>query len=145
VTGQVGKRTLLDSGFWFGLLDPRDDHHTNAGRVFRRIEKSHALVPWPTLYEVVRTRLVKNPGTLAKLEAQLRSPGVHLLEDQRYRQGALADCLAERTGRRAISLVDRILRAVISDVNVRIDAVVTFNPADFADVCRARRIELICE
>jgi predicted nucleic acid-binding protein len=145
VTGEVGKRALLDSGFWLGLLEPRDDHHLSALRIFRKIQKSHALVPWPTLYEVMKTRLVKDPTKVAKLDAELRSPGVRILDDRPYRQQAFDDCLRDRSERRAISLVDRILRAVVRDVNVRVDAVVTFNPADFADVCRARRIELICE
>jgi hypothetical protein len=37
---------------------------------------------------------------------------------------------------RSLSLVDRVLRRALSDVNLRIEALITFNPADFADVCQ---------
>lgn len=44
---------------------------------------------------------------------------------------------------RPISLVDMILRLMIDDINLKIDAVVTFNAEDFADLCYAKGVELI--
>jgi len=36
----------------------------------------------------------------------------------------------------SLSLVDRVIRKMLSDVNIHIEALITFNPADFADVCK---------
>jgi hypothetical protein len=80
---------------------------------------------------------------MARLEAELRSPGIHRIGDEKYREKALDEYFATRGRPRPLSLVDRILRAVVADPNVRLDALVTFNPGDFADVCRERRIELL--
>jgi len=41
---------------------------------------------------------------------------------------------------RSLSLVDCVLRGLLRDINVRVDAFMTFNEGDFADVCRARSI-----
>jgi len=45
--------------------------------------------------------------------------------------------------RRPLSLLDSLLRVVISDPNTRIDFLATYNNADFHDVCAARRVELL--
>ena len=43
----------------------------------------------------------------------------------------------------SISLVDEVIRLALMDPNVKIDAMVTFNPSDFFDICQSRHIELI--
>jgi predicted nucleic acid-binding protein len=145
MTGEIDRVALLDSGFWFGLLEPRDGRHAEAVQLFQRIEKFHGLVPWPSLYEVLGTRLVRNTDRLEKLAAELRSPDIHLVDDVRYRDKAFDDCLIDPSTRRPLSLVDRVLRAVASDVNVKVHAIVTFNPGDFADVCGRRKLDLFPE
>lgn len=141
--GEVAKYILLDTGFWIGLLDPMDRQHSRALRIHTIIERFHVLVPWPTLYEFVDTRSMKRPAHVTRLDAALRLPGVVRIDDCRYREQALAECLDERNARRPMSLVDRVLRAMIADPNIRMDAVVTFNPGDFSDVCRHRDLELL--
>lgn len=141
MTGEIDKFALLDTAFWLGLLEKRDTWHADAVALFRRIEKFHGLVPWPSLYEVMKTRTVKNADLLARLTVELRSPGIHLVDDAKYREHALDDCLIET--RRPLSLVDRVLRAIAADVNVKVHSVVTFNPGDFADVCRRRKLDLL--
>jgi hypothetical protein len=42
-----------------------------------------------------------------------------------------------------MSLVDITLRLMLDDVNLKIDALITFNVGDFVDVCSAKGIELI--
>ena len=63
-----------------------------------------------------------------------------MLSDTEFRDGLMDDCFIElnkpRFKARNLSLVDRVIRRALSDVNVRIDALITFNPADFADVCK---------
>ena len=36
-----------------------------------------------------------------------------------------------------------IIRFILDDVNVRIDALLTFDPSDFVDVCQQRKVEMI--
>ncbi len=43
----------------------------------------------------------------------------------------------------SLSLVDEVIRSALLDTDVKIDAMITFNPRDFYDICSDRRIELI--
>lgn len=43
----------------------------------------------------------------------------------------------------SLSLVDWVIILAMEDRKTKIDAMVTFNPGDFRDVCHSRRIELI--
>jgi hypothetical protein len=74
----------------------------------------------------------------------LKDPKTVLIDDGSYRDQALHAAIRESQNRlRAISLVDMVIRFILDDPNVRIDAVLTFNQADFADVCRRRGIEML--
>lgn len=101
------------------------------------------LVPWPTLYEFMGTALTRRHERVARLAETFLSPGVERIDDRPYREGALAACLGRDARRRPMSLVDRVLRLMIEDASIRLHAVVTFNPGDFADVCRSRDLELL--
>jgi hypothetical protein len=76
-----------------------------------------------------------------------RERRLELLDDQSLRSAALSDCLNEvaRSPRsyRALSLADRVIRALLADTALRIDYFITFNPGDFADVCRKYRRILV--
>ena len=82
---------------------------------------------------------------MSNFEPILSKSGTVLLPDEAYRSSALASVfLLNRTGR-GISLVDMVIRAMIEDINIKIDAMITFNRQDFLEVCLARNIELISE
>jgi hypothetical protein len=72
-----------------------------------------------------------------RLIAQRR---LELLSDLPFRDEVLAECFDELRKpipqSRNLSAVDRVIRRVLADVTVRIDAFVTFNPRDFLDVCK---------
>ena len=40
-------------------------------------------------------------------------------------------------------LVDSVLFAMIDDINVRIDAMLTFNSRDFRQICLVNKVELL--
>lgn len=144
MTGRVAKYALLDTGFWIAMFDPTDRHHAAVSRMYEgTIEPLHVLAPWPCFYEFMGTRFMKKPESLKGLERALRMPGVHRVNDEAYRDRALEECFERGAHLRPLSLVDRVLRAVASDVANKLHAVVTVDPADFADVCRARRLELL--
>jgi len=80
---------------------------------------------------------------LERLNRELRSHGLHKLQDEPYREAALEKTLNPASPRKALSLVDAVLREMIIDVNVKMHAFVTFNARDFRDVCQRRGIEVI--
>ena len=140
----INKTALVDSGFWIALLDERDEHYKEAQQKAETLLHLRYIFPWPILYETLRTRFVRRPLAVRKFESFLKRPNTTYLEDAKYRMDALAATLSDRPqGGRAFSLVDNVLRMIISDMSVRVDYVLTFNVGDFADVCRRRQVEMI--
>ena len=45
------ERLLVDSGFFFALFEPRDQHHANARERQEWLEIASVVIPWPILYE----------------------------------------------------------------------------------------------
>lgn len=137
----------VDTGFLLGLYDQSDQYHDRAKQQFTEYfehTRNNLLVPWPILYETLSTRLVKNRPAMNLLEndwiilSQQRR--LELLPDEPFRGDIIYECFAELRKHpahaRRLSLVDRVIRRMLSDVNVRIDAFITFNPSDFQDACR---------
>ena len=142
----MAKFVLTDSCFWLGLVDPTDQHHQNALDWADVLDGEGAilLLPWPCLYESVSTRLVRNRGRTLQLEQILKRPTIRLLDDLTYRDAALETVF--ETSRRlghSYALADSVIREMLKDIDLRIDYLLTFNAPDFADVCQARRIELV--
>lgn len=142
--GSIAKVALIDSGFWIALLDNknRDGYHHSAVDLFEKIESWHAIIPWPVLYEVVSTRLVKDNHKLIRLSTTLGMPGIELIDDAPYRELALKKALNSVHPICNLSLVDCVLREMIADVNLRVDGLATFNSRDFEDVCGRRRVPI---
>ena len=67
-------RILVDSGFYFALFDPRDQHHTDACERQGWLEIASVVIPWPILYETVNTRFTRRPDTIARFERIVRAP-----------------------------------------------------------------------
>ena len=135
---------LVDSGFFFALFNPRDQHHSDACKKQDWLEALSVVVPWPILYETINTRFVRRPETIVRFESILRSHDTVLLDDSPYRLDAYEDVFAQAKAKRnAMSLVDAVLCAILADTNVRIDAMLTFNSIDFGNICSVQRVELL--
>ena len=135
---------LVDSGFWFALFNGKDQYHTAASRKAAIIDNVRIAFPWPTLYETINTRFIKNSIGMVQLNTLLKRPRTILIDDVSYRDIALHVTIREpQNPLRPISLVDMVIRFILDDPNVRIDALLTFNEADFADICRKRGIEIL--
>ena len=135
---------LVDSGFFFALFNPRDQHHGDACEKQEWLETLSVVVPWPILYETINTRFVRRPETIVRFESILRSHDTVLLDDSPYRLDAYEDVFAQAKAKRnAMSLVDAVLCAILADTNVRIDAMLTFNSIDFGNICSVQRVELL--
>ena len=95
------------------------------------------------MYETVNTRFSRRRGNLAQFRAIVELPDTVLLDDSPYRLESYKTLMmTTRTGS-PVSLVDTVLRAVLEDVNVSVGAMLTFNHADFADICSKLNVELL--
>lgn len=137
-------RLLVDSGFFFALLNPRDQHHADARQKQEWLEILAVVIPWPILYETVNTRFTRRPASLASFESIVRDPHTEFLDDSPYRVDAFdLTLLRGKQRRHPMSLVDAVLHSILADVNVRIDAMLTFNRSDFGSICSARGVEIL--
>jgi len=100
------------------------------------------LLPWPILYETLRTRFVKHSSWTAAFSRRIRGQQYQLVDDREYRELALEQCLesAARSARQ-LSLVDMVIRSMIDDPHMRVDYLATYNTKDFSDVCAKRHVE----
>jgi len=150
------RRICVDACFLIALCNENDQYHEVAadyyGQLFE-INRNRMVVPWPILYETVRTGTVKSPSSMRRLESHWKKMArwnlLELLSDCRYRERVIQDCFDElqkpRNHQRNLSAVDRVIRNILSDSSVHIDAFITFNVPDFADVCKRSRMELLCK
>ena len=138
------KTIIVDSGYWYALYSPRDQYHSEAQEKESFLQTRNVLIPWPSLYETVNSRFVKNRIALWNFETFLRLPHVIRLSDDQYREAALEASLEMALIRaRNIALVDMVIRLILEDTNVRKHGLLTFNPADFTDVCWQHQIEML--
>ena len=138
------KNVLVDSGFWFALYKPKDqkEQHFQAQKIAEILGNNVVLVPFPSLYEFLNTRFVKQ--ALSEFKIILKTHRVDLIDDTKYKYLAHQSLLENpKIMHRGLSLVDVVLRLMLDDVNLKVDCLVTFNIADFHDVCKLRNIELL--
>lgn len=138
VRGLVG-----DTGFWIEAFDPACEHHGRAAALLENLRDKPIIMPWPIMYEVLRTRTVRNPVMVAAFDRVIRQPKVMRVDDGEFRSSSLdATILSAVSGRRRISLVDMVVRAVLESRRFRVSTLLTFNPGDFFDVCTRQGIAL---
>lgn len=102
------------------------------------------MLPWPLLYEVLRARFVRQPLNVERLRRALRRVAFERVEDSPYRERAFQVTIQSAiAARRSLSLVETVLRLMIEDPALRVDAMITYNAGDFFDSCRRRRIPIV--
>ena len=140
----MSETVLADTGYWIALFDPREAEHATTLGTEELLEMLTLVLPWPLLYETLRTRFVRRRHWVARLDERLKRPNVAFVDDREYCEEAYSLTVEYATRlRRPISMVDMLCRLLIADPNVRIDYLLTTNAADFHDVCRAHRVELL--
>ncbi|MDY6857363.1 MAG: type II toxin-antitoxin system VapC family toxin [Thermodesulfobacteriota bacterium] len=136
--------TLVDTGIWIAMFDPRDQHRARVDEIAEYLDLCHLILPWPTLYETLRTRLTRNRNALQSFEAYLKRPRISFLDDEPYRETAIDLCFSSGLqANRPLSMVDCLLRLVLDDTNIKINYLATFNYSDFIDICQKRQIEIM--
>jgi len=136
------------------LYGEHGEQHDRASAWFEQLfaRPGHQLLlPWPALYEAINTRLVRDPRQLDVMERDwilLRRNGrLDYLSDEPYREDALEEIFAEtrrpKRSYRQLSLADRVIRALLADVALRVDVLPTNDESAFHDICRIRGLEMI--
>lgn len=136
-------RILIDTGFWIGLFSPRDQHHAEAKYIIQQIERERILIPWVVLFEVFRTRFVRDPTRVQEFKRFLTRPNIVVFDETRYRVQALEALFQYQPPN--LSLVDCILRETLKDSSMQIGVFVTFNRADFEDICQLYRVQILSQ
>ena len=138
---------IVDTGFWYSYLGTREqERHMVADKVFRRLEEleSNFLIPFPTLYEAINTKLLKSKNRtkanwfLRQLQSNPRFIKVPYDE---YKDDAYQLTVSENN-HRGYSLVDMIIRVMMEDDRLKIDSLLTLNIEDFIDVASRRGISI---
>lgn len=136
---------LVDTCVWYAIFDPRDrpDQRGDMVAIAQVLETMKVLVPWPVTYETMCTRFTSNRVALQGFERLLKQPQVQLINDDKYRDGALSESFEWSLRRgRPLSLTDCLLRRALVDIDLKINCFATFNVRDFRDICAPRGIEL---
>jgi predicted nucleic acid-binding protein len=126
------------------MFDKRDQFHHEAQAKAALLGSLSVVLPWPTVYETLRTRLMRNVPALGRFERFLKSPNIIYLDDSPFRQAAMELALESSIRqKRPLSMVDCLIRLFVEDVNTQIKYLATLNVGDFADVCGANGVEII--
>ena len=135
-------RICVDACFIIGLYDREDQYHRIAIQQFEylfsgKMDSNKLVAPWPILYECLGSRHAKDFRKLALFNQRwtdlYESGQLELLDDFPFRERCLAEYLDQEP--RALSLADRVLRAMIEDRRRFFDFFLTYNSGDFADAC----------
>jgi hypothetical protein len=140
------KYVITDTCYWLGLVDPSDEHHAKSILIESLIKDNHIVFPFPCFYEIIRTKFVKNKNKLTAFENLLKKSKIQYIDDTKYKDVAL-NKVYELNKKSYIShsLTDAVIREMLSDIDLRLDYLVTYNVKDFSDVCAKRNIGIINE
>lgn len=134
---------LVDTSFFFALFNERDPYHTSACDLSQWLDTLSIILPWPVLYETINTRLSRRREDIARFKAIVELRDTVLLDDSPYRLESYKTVTMSTRRGQPLSLVDAVLRAIVEDVNVPVNAILTFNHKDFADICSKNNVELL--
>ena len=130
------KRLIIDSGVWYAAFDQRDDKYMYSDKILNLIKMHELIVPFPSLYETINTRLLCNKYKQADylFEYLNDSKKVILVYDDKYREQALKSVSSNLNHNKSYSLVDMIIRLMMEDSSLGSIAVVSFNIEGFIGV-----------
>ena len=72
---------LVDTGVWYAMFAPGDPYAGNIDKKAEVLDQCQVVVPWPTMYETLRTKFVKKTPALQQLRNYLKHPRVQYLDD----------------------------------------------------------------
>jgi predicted nucleic acid-binding protein len=144
-------RICFDACFAIALYDEREPLNKAARACFNLYVETRPsnsiLFPWPVMYETISTRMARVPRQMdlinAHFKALLSRNQLHFIDDATFRDRAMDACFRAVPNRRSLSLVDCIVREMLSAKELQATALATFNRRDFYDVCRKHNKAII--
>lgn len=143
----MNKYFLIDTGFWIALIFKDDIHHEEANFIFEKINKGKLVIPWPTLYELLRTKFIKFPDKLIHLQKIFIKNNILKIDDAKYKEQALNTTFDDNIKyKKRSSLVDNLISEILKDLEQNFDYLISFDcRGKFDFYCKKRRILLINE
>ncbi|KAA6350554.1 hypothetical protein EZS27_002037 [termite gut metagenome] len=134
-------KILVDTGFWIALFEERDSHHGQAVDAFEYLKNDNIvmMIPFPTLYETLKTRFTRNKINLRAFDIILKRLFIQYVEDNKYKEEALELTLTQM---KTYSMVDNVIRLMLADETLKVNYLLTFNRSDFDDICTKRNIHI---
>lgn len=120
---------LLDTGFWIALYNPAKEPKNNseAETIAEIIENEKIIIPFPTLYEFLNSKFSRKEY-VQRFEKLISRPNFVKVYDKDYRDKALESFFINKNQTiNDVSLVDEIIKAMIEDVNLKVDFLVSFD------------------
>lgn len=141
------KTVILDTGYWIALFNPEKekDKQEVVEFVSDLIDGNNykIIIPFPTLYEFLNSKLSRKKNGYLNLKKELSKDKYNKVYDDKYREKALktfTNNFSRNVG--DISLVDEIIKEMISDDNLRTDIIVTFDEA-LKNYAKSMNLEVI--
>lgn len=135
----MSKILIGDTSFWIGLFIQNDQYHQSSIEVYdKNIDTSTFLIPWPTMYETLRTSFVRNYNAVARLEKEFKNPSFIKYGDRKIRNNALQEVF-DKNGS-SLSLTDAMIREIVKSGKTKINSIITSNKKDFIDVCKYYKV-----
>src|ERR1700721_2463428 len=124
-------RAIVDTGVWLTIFDEKDEHYKEGQEKVETLNRLQVLIPWPTMYETLRTKFVNKTIAIKQFEKFLKSSKVIYLDDLPSRDVAFEISFeSSLRKKRPLSMVDCLLRLMIDDVSVKARYLATFNRRD---------------
>jgi len=137
---------LIDTGFWIALYDRRDSYNVVANDIFEYLTLGNVIIPYPSLYETINTRFVKNAPAMRSFKILLEKTNFQLMDDVDYKEFALESTFSfAYNSNRSLSLVDMVIRQMLADERLNISHLISFNQGDFQDICTRRNIQILSD
>ena len=137
---------LVDTGIWIARFDTNGPHRTAAINTLKSILESpiKILMPWPILYETLRTKYVEKSDPLREFCNIVNNPNVERIDDSPYREEALNTTLRKQCRFPEMSMVDCLLYLMMQSGEFRIVHFATFDSGrHFGQICAEKGIEIL--
>jgi len=118
------------------------NYHEEALLFSEYLSPHRLVIFWPSLYETLNTRFVKRQDWLFSFKTLVAKQNTIIVYDEKYKNNAIKYVFLQSKSHRKLSLVDLVIREILLDVSIHIDAIFTFNILDFEDICWKRNIEI---
>lgn len=119
---------LIDTSFWIALYGTYENQQRaqEAEIIADLITNENILIPFPTMYEFLDAKFSGSKYIINFLNL-IKRPNYQLIEDEEYRIDAMRYYFDEAIEQQDKSLVDEVIKLMLSDFNLKIDYLLSFD------------------